>query len=94
MLLKLGRKEPAEWAWETLLEENPDCYDYIKAYVRAKGADVGECFRLRNPVRDILLTLHYVRRLHNRGGESLCYQGSGKFGREIPKITRCETDRA
>ncbi|KAM0752180.1 N-terminal acetyltransferase A, auxiliary subunit [Meredithblackwellia eburnea MCA 4105] len=40
LLLKLGRKEPAEWAWELLLEENPDNYEYIKAYVKARGADV------------------------------------------------------
>ncbi|KAI5478629.1 hypothetical protein MNV49_004771 [Pseudohyphozyma bogoriensis] len=40
LLLKLGRMEPAEWAWGTLLEENPDSYEYIKAYVLAKGADV------------------------------------------------------
>lgn len=43
LLLKLGRTEPAEWAWELLLEENPDSYEYIKSYVRARGADVGEC---------------------------------------------------
>lgn len=41
LLLKLGRKEPAEWAWELLLAENPDSYEYIKASVLAKGADVG-----------------------------------------------------
>ena len=41
LLLKLGRKEPAEWAWQTLLEENPDNYNYIKAFVQAKDADVG-----------------------------------------------------
>ncbi|KAL8280686.1 hypothetical protein RQP46_007009 [Phenoliferia psychrophenolica] len=40
LLLKLGRKEPAEWAWQTLLEENPDNYNYIKAFVQAKDADV------------------------------------------------------
>lgn len=39
LLLKLGRVEPAEWAWELLLEENPDSYEYIKSYVTAKGAD-------------------------------------------------------
>ncbi|KAK4702781.1 N-alpha-acetyltransferase 15/16, NatA auxiliary subunit, partial [Phenoliferia sp. Uapishka_3] len=40
LLLKLGRKEPAEWAWQTLLEENPDNYNYIKAFVQSKDADV------------------------------------------------------
>lgn len=45
ILLKLGRSEPADWAWEVLLEENPDSYEYIKASVLAKGADCGELAR-------------------------------------------------
>ncbi|KDE04801.1 hypothetical protein MVLG_04765 [Microbotryum lychnidis-dioicae p1A1 Lamole] len=39
LLLKLGRKEPAEWAWDILLEENPDSYEFIRASVLARGAD-------------------------------------------------------
>ncbi|ORY88359.1 NMDA receptor-regulated protein 1-domain-containing protein [Leucosporidium creatinivorum] len=39
ILLKLGRLEAADWAWEVILEENPDSYEYIKASVLAKGAD-------------------------------------------------------
>lgn len=38
-MLKLGRTEAADWAWEVLLEENPDSYEYIKASVLAKGAN-------------------------------------------------------
>ncbi|SCZ97206.1 BZ3500_MvSof-1268-A1-R1_Chr4-2g07060 [Microbotryum saponariae] len=41
LLLKLGRKEPAEWAWDILLEENPDSYEFIRASVLARGADCG-----------------------------------------------------
>lgn len=41
ILLKLGRMEAADWAWEVLLEENPDSYEYIKASVLAKGGDCG-----------------------------------------------------
>ncbi|GAA5837203.1 hypothetical protein JCM5353_001596 [Sporobolomyces roseus] len=39
ILLKLGRIEPALWAWELLLEENPESKEYIKSTVLAKGAD-------------------------------------------------------
>ncbi|SCV69473.1 BQ2448_2493 [Microbotryum intermedium] len=39
LLLKLGRTEPAEWAWDILLEENPDSYEFIRASVLARGAD-------------------------------------------------------
>ncbi|CEQ41002.1 SPOSA6832_02667, partial [Sporobolomyces salmonicolor] len=39
LLLKVGRSEPALWAWELLLEENPESTEYIKATVQAKGAD-------------------------------------------------------
>ncbi|GAA5899701.1 peptide alpha-N-acetyltransferase complex A subunit NAT1 [Sporobolomyces salmoneus] len=39
LLLKLGRSEPAVWAWELLLEENPESREYIKSTVLAKGAD-------------------------------------------------------
>ncbi|GAA5843366.1 hypothetical protein JCM3766R1_002931 [Sporobolomyces carnicolor] len=39
LLLKLGRSEPALWAWELLLEENPESREYIKSTVAAKGAD-------------------------------------------------------
>ncbi|KAM0786902.1 hypothetical protein ACM66B_002326 [Microbotryomycetes sp. NB124-2] len=39
ILLKLGKTEAADWAWEVLLEENPDNHEYIKASVLAKGAD-------------------------------------------------------
>ncbi|GAA5916478.1 hypothetical protein JCM5296_005897 [Sporobolomyces johnsonii] len=39
LLLKVGRTEPALWAWELLLEENPESTEYIKATVQAKGAD-------------------------------------------------------
>ena len=42
LLLKLGRAEPDKWAWELLLEENPDNYEYIKYYISAKGADFGK----------------------------------------------------
>lgn len=41
LLLKLGRNEAANWAWELLLEENPDSYEFIKGSVLAKGADCG-----------------------------------------------------
>ncbi|GAA5981699.1 hypothetical protein JCM5350_000459 [Sporobolomyces pararoseus] len=39
LLLKLGKTEPALWAWELLLEENPESKEYIKSTVLAKGAD-------------------------------------------------------
>ncbi|GAA6049964.1 hypothetical protein JCM3770_007071 [Rhodotorula araucariae] len=39
LLLKLGRTEPALWAWEALLGENPESTEYIKATVQAKGGD-------------------------------------------------------
>ncbi|GAA6062023.1 hypothetical protein JCM10212_005456 [Sporobolomyces blumeae] len=39
LLLKLGRTEPALWAWELLLEENPESKEYIVSTVAAKGAD-------------------------------------------------------
>lgn len=42
ILLKLGRIEPALWAWELLLEENPESKEYIKSTVLAKGADCGK----------------------------------------------------
>lgn len=42
LLLKLGRSEPALWAWELLLEENPESREYIKSTVAAKGADCGK----------------------------------------------------
>ncbi|BGP19463.1 hypothetical protein JCM10213v2_007558 [Rhodosporidiobolus nylandii] len=38
LLLALNRTEPAIWAWETLLEENPESREYIRAMVQAKGA--------------------------------------------------------
>ncbi|KAK4052800.1 hypothetical protein OIV83_002087 [Microbotryomycetes sp. JL201] len=39
ILLKLGRTEAADWAWEVLLEENPDNHEFIRASVLAKGAN-------------------------------------------------------
>ncbi|GAA5943951.1 peptide alpha-N-acetyltransferase complex A subunit NAT1 [Sporobolomyces koalae] len=39
LLLKLGRTEPALWAWELLLEENPESQEFIQSTVLAKGAD-------------------------------------------------------
>ncbi|GAA5836902.1 hypothetical protein JCM9279_007696 [Rhodotorula babjevae] len=39
LLLKLGRTESALWAWETVLGENPESTEYIKATVQAKGGD-------------------------------------------------------
>ncbi|GAA6017466.1 hypothetical protein JCM11491_006834 [Sporobolomyces phaffii] len=39
LLLKLGRNEPALWAWELLLEENPESREYIRSTVLAKGGD-------------------------------------------------------
>lgn len=42
LLLKLGRTESALWAWEVLLEENPESSEYIKATVQAQGGDCGE----------------------------------------------------
>ncbi|KWU43445.1 N-terminal acetyltransferase A, auxiliary subunit [Rhodotorula sp. JG-1b] len=39
LLLKVGRTESALWAWEVLLEENPESTEYIKATVQAKGGD-------------------------------------------------------
>lgn len=41
LLLKLGRTESALWAWETVLGENPESTEYIKATVQAKGGDCG-----------------------------------------------------
>lgn len=46
LLLKLGKTEPALWAWELLLEENPESTEYIKSTVLAKGADCGEFYHL------------------------------------------------
>ncbi|GAA5890758.1 hypothetical protein JCM16303_000195, partial [Sporobolomyces ruberrimus] len=45
LLLKLGKKEAALWAWELLLEENPESREYIRSTVIAKGADCGPEFR-------------------------------------------------
>lgn len=42
LLLKVDRTESALWAWEVLLEENPESTEYIKATVQAKGGDCGE----------------------------------------------------
>ncbi|GAA6015450.1 hypothetical protein JCM8202_002475 [Rhodotorula sphaerocarpa] len=39
LLLKVDRTESALWAWEVLLEENPESTEYIKATVQAKGGD-------------------------------------------------------
>jgi len=40
LLLRLGRTEAADWAWELLLASNSESYEYIKQSVLAKGADV------------------------------------------------------
>jgi peptide alpha-N-acetyltransferase len=42
VLLKLERSEPALWAWELLLEENPESREYVKSTVLAKGANCGK----------------------------------------------------
>ncbi|KAI0747030.1 NMDA receptor-regulated protein 1a [Daedaleopsis nitida] len=41
ILSKLG-KEEAQQAWQGLIEQNSDCYDYYKGYLSSRGIDFGE----------------------------------------------------
>ncbi|BGP27115.1 acetyltransferase [Rhodotorula toruloides] len=54
LLLKLGRTESALWAWEVLLEENPESNEYIKATVQAQG---GDCDATDSTAREHAVTL-------------------------------------
>lgn len=40
-LHELGRKDEAEDCFRALLEENPDCHEYYKAFLNNKGLDLG-----------------------------------------------------
>ena len=42
LLLKADRLKSAELAYRALLEDNPDNYEFIKQYVRARGASLGK----------------------------------------------------
>ena len=60
ILLKLGRNESAAWAYEVLLEANPDNHAYVKAYAAAQGSPldkVGESEEARKKAVDTLRTM-------------------------------------
>ena len=41
ILSKWGKDE-ARQAWQGLIEQNPDCYDYYNGYLSCRGIDLGE----------------------------------------------------
>ena len=45
-ILSKAGKDEAQQAWQGLIEQNPDCYDYYKGYLSSRGIDVGEIFLL------------------------------------------------
>lgn len=46
LLLKADRLKSAELAYRALLEDNPDNYEFIRQYVKARGASIGEWYIL------------------------------------------------
>lgn len=72
LLLKLGRSESALWAWEVLLEENPESTEYIKATVQAQGGDCGASGALLDPVpsRDELVLMDEKDRVRTDAADS------------------------
>lgn len=41
-ILSKAGKDEAQQAWQGLIEQNADCYDYYKGYLSSCGIDVGE----------------------------------------------------
>ncbi|BGO94951.1 hypothetical protein NBRC10512_000630 [Rhodotorula toruloides] len=89
LLLKLGRTESALWAWEVLLEENPESTEYIKATVQAQG---GDCDAADSATREHAVTLldalstKYPRSLSiPRLALSLCPSSHSSFRTRVSK---------
>ncbi|KAI0698059.1 N-terminal acetyltransferase A, auxiliary subunit [Cerioporus squamosus] len=42
-ILSKAGKEEAQQAWQGLIEQNPECYDYFKGFLSSRDIDFGKC---------------------------------------------------
>lgn len=45
-ILSKSGKDEARQAWQGLIEQNPDCYDYYKGYLTSQKIDIGEHYHI------------------------------------------------
>lgn len=65
LMLKSGKSKSAELAYRALLEDNPDNYEFIRQYVKARGASIGETILIKRLI-PAELSLQMTRRQPNK----------------------------